>query len=107
MRTPEMKKIINFIHTDYFKSMKKKFEGELNKTLILYSKSGMGKSTLMNKVFKCVAQCLNLEPSKNFESSKINDDKTKVFYLADNNQAKEFYLLMLIVNGDQQVQIKY
>ncbi len=80
--------------------MEDKKKSVLNKTLILSSNSGYGKSTLINHIFEPICGCVPIEPQRTFESTKINSPYTKIFYLADDNSIKTFYNLMLVINGD-------
>lgn len=47
LRKDYMKKILLFIFTDFFRQMDDKLKSALNKTLIIQSESGYGKSTLI------------------------------------------------------------
>lgn len=85
------KEIVNFIYTDFFRSMDEKYKSVLNKTLILSGESGFGKSSLLNYGFEPFCKAISIDPPNSFETSQINDPKTKILYLADDNDIEVFY----------------
>ena len=101
------KVIVDFLHAEFMKPMKEKFDSVLNKTLLITGDTGVGKSSFMHFTFGPICKFLAMDLAQQYEPATINKADVKVVYQADNDDPNTFYKMSLIPNGDSSIQIKF
>lgn len=102
-----LQRIFKWIIQELFKEEEEKRASVLNKTLMIYGGSGVGKTTFIKKIIDPYFKTGPLFLDMAFQPATSVNPEVKVFVSPDNAPIKSLYAYSLLANQEQPINIKY